>query len=439
MARRKWEPETAQINAATHDGRGIADVTGKKVFVGGALQGEEVSFIRRKSKRNFDEAELLEVIEPSPDRIEARCAAYGRCGGCVLQHVSDEHQRAIKFQTLKDNLERIGGVVPDEWLAPIIAPVWNYRRRARLAVKHVPAKGRVLVGFRERHAPFIADMHRCEVLAKPVDGLIDPLSDLIGGLSIRARLPQVEVAVAENAVALVFRVLDSPTDEDKVLLAEFGTEHDLRIYLQPKGLDSIAPLDSEMAFEPLYYTLRASDIRIEFDPVGFVQVNSEINEQMVSRAIELLDPQPDDRILDLYCGIGNFSLPLAQRCAQVLGVEGESMLVSAASHNAALNNLDNATFRAADLSKIDGSEGWIREGWDRVLLDPARSGATEVVQHMKVIGAKRIVYVSCHPGTLARDAGTLVNEHGYRLEAAGIIDMFPHTAHVESIAVFSLK
>ncbi|MGI9272918.1 MAG: 23S rRNA (uracil(1939)-C(5))-methyltransferase RlmD [Woeseiaceae bacterium] len=437
MARRKREPETARINAATHDGRGIADVTGKKVFVGGALQGEEVRFVRRKSKRNFDEAELLEILEPSSDRIQARCEAYGRCGGCALQHVSDEHQRAIKFQTLKDNLERIGGVAPEEWLEPIVAPSWNYRRRARLAVKHVPGKGRVLVGFRERHAPFITDMHRCEVLAKPVDGLIDALSDLIGNLSIRSRLPQIEVAVAENAVALVFRVLDPPTDADRDLLRAFGKTHDLRIYLQPGGLDSIVLLDADSHVEPLYYTLRESDVRIEFDPVGFVQVNSEINEQMVAQAIVLLDPQADDRILDLYCGIGNFSLPLARQCSEVLGVEGDAMLVSAASHNAALNDLSNATFRTADLSKIDGSEGWLREGWPRVLLDPARSGAAEIVQHMKVIGAQRIVYVSCHPGTLARDAGTLVNEHGYRLQAAGIIDMFPHTAHVESIAVFS--
>lgn len=437
MARRKREPETARINAATHDGRGIADVSGKKVFVGGALQGEEVRFVRRKSKRNFDEAELLEILEPSADRIDARCDAYGRCGGCVLQHVSDEHQRAIKFQTLKDNLQRIGGVVPAEWLQPIVAPIWNYRRRARLAVKHVPGKGRVLVGFRERHAPFITDMHRCEVLAKPVDGLIDALSEMIGGLSIRARLPQIEVAVAENAVALVFRVLDPPTDADRDLFRAFAKTQDLRIYLQPGGLDSIELLDPDAQVEPLYYTLRASGIRVEFDPVGFVQVNKEVNEQMVARAIALLEPQPEDRVLDLYCGIGNFSLPLARECSEVLGVEGDAMLVSAASHNAALNNIENANFRTADLSKIDGNEGWLREGWQRVLLDPARSGAAEIVQHMKVIGAQRIVYVSCHPGTLARDAGTLVNEHGYQLQAAGIIDMFPHTAHVESIAVFS--
>lgn len=436
MARRRREPETARINAVTHDGRGIAAVSGKKVFVSGALVGEEVRFLRRKLRRNFDEAELLEVLETSADRIEARCDAFGRCGGCALQHVSEQQQQSIKCQTLKDNLERIGKVTPDTWLPPITGPGWNYRRRARLGVKDVPGKGRVLVGFRERHAPFITDMHRCEVLAKPVDGMIDALSTLIGSLSIRARLPQIEVAVAENAVALVFRVLDPPTDDDAALLQQFGKANSVRIYLQPGGLDSVELLYPDAPVEALYYTLSEFDIRIEFSPVGFVQINSDINQQMVRHAIDLLAPEPGDRLLDLYCGIGNFSLPLARRCREILGVEGDAMLVAAAAGNAALNDLQNATFRTADLSKIDGSEAWLSGGWDKLLLDPARNGAAEVMRLMPVIGAQRIVYVSCHPGTLARDAGLLVNEQGYRLEAAGIIDMFPHTAHAESIAVF---
>ena len=437
MARRRREPETARIESVTHDGRGIAAIEGKKVFVAGALAGEEVVFLRRKSRRNFDEAELLEILQASPERIEARCEAFGRCGGCSLQHVSDEQQRQIKSQTLKDNLQRIGKIEAEQWLEPIVGPAWKYRRRARLAVKDVPAKGRVLVGFRERHAPFITDMHRCEVLAAPVDGMIDALSEMIGGLSIKARLPQIEVAVAENAVALVFRVLDPPSDEDKALLSEFGARHDVRMYLQPGGLDSVSLLYPEGDVEALTYSLPEFDIRIEFDAIGFVQVNAEINQRMVSRAIELLDPQPDDRVLDLYCGIGNFSLPLARRSGTVLGVEGEALLVSAAVENAKLNDVQNATFRQADLNAIDGNEGWLREGWDRILLDPARSGAAEIVKHIDIIGAARIVYVSCHPGTLARDAGMLVNEHGYTCEAAGIIDMFPHTAHVESIAIFN--
>ena len=435
--RRRREPETAQIATFTHDGRGIVAGDGKKVFVAGALEGETVRFQRRKSRRNFDEAELLEVLEASPRRIAARCEVFGRCGGCALQHISDDQQREIKFQTLQDNLQRIGQVSPDRWLEPMTGPIWNYRRRARLAVKDVQAKGRVLVGFRERHAPFITDMHRCEVLAEPVDGMIDSLSELIGGLSIRSRLPQVEVAVADNAVALVFRVLDAPSDDDEALLRAFGAAHDVRIYLQPGGLDSVALLYPEAPLEALYYDLPEFDVRIAFDAVGFVQVNSEINRRMVHAAVQLLDPGPADRVLDLYCGIGNFSLPLARRAGTVLGVEGEATLVAAATANAALNGLDNVSFRQADLGAIEGSQSWLREGWDKVLLDPARNGAAEIVSDMQHIDARRIVYVSCHPGTLARDAGTLVNEHGYRCEAAGIIDMFPHTAHVESIAVFN--
>jgi 23S rRNA (uracil1939-C5)-methyltransferase len=434
--KRRREPETARIESASHDGRGIAAIDGKKVFVAGALPGEEVRFQRRKSRRNFDEAELLEVLEASPERIEARCEAYGRCGGCSLQHVSETQQRQIKEQALRDNLERIGRVTPATWFEPMTGPGWNYRRRARLGVKDVPAKGRVLVGFRERHAPFITDMHRCEVLAQPVDGMIDALSELVAALSISARLPQVEIAVADNATAMVFRVLDAPTAEDKSLLCAFSEDHDIRVYLQPGGLDSIYLLAPDSIADPLYYDLPEFDVRIAFDAVGFVQVNSEINRRMVHQALELLDPGPEDRVLDLYCGIGNFSLPIARRAGEVLGVEGDAMLVKAAAANAELNGISNAKFRQADLSAIDGSEGWLREGWDLLLLDPARSGAQEIVEHIERIGPRRIVYVSCHPGTLARDAGTLVNEKGYTCESAGIIDMFPHTAHVESIAVF---
>jgi 23S rRNA (uracil1939-C5)-methyltransferase len=434
--RRRREPETAAIRSVTHDGRGVAAVEGKAVFVAGALAGERVLFRRRKFRRNFDEAELLEVLEASPDRIEPRCAAFGTCGGCVMQHVSDEQQRAIKFQALKDSLLRIGKVEPRGWLDPLVGPAWHYRRRARLAVKDVYAKDRVLVGFRERHAPYITDMHRCEVLAEPVSDMLDSLSELIGQLSIRARLPQIEVAVADNAVALVFRVLDPPSADDEAALRDYAEKHGVRVYLQPGGLDSVAMLWPNGSVEPLYYDLPEHDVRIRFDPVGFVQVNREINEFMVSRAIELLDPGPGDRVLDLYCGIGNFALPLARHAEEVLGVEGDAMLVAAATENARHNGIHNARFREADLGELDGAESWLQQPWDLVLLDPARSGAARVVELMDRLGPRRIVYVSCHPGTLARDAGVLVHDQGYTCEAAGIIDMFPHTAHVESIAFF---
>lgn len=437
MARGKREPETATIEAVTHDGRGIVACDGKKVFVAGALAGEEVRFIRRKRRRNYDEAELLEVFRASPERIAARCAAFGRCGGCALQHVSTDHQREIKFQSLRDSLERIGKVKPERWLEPVSGSEWHYRRRARLAVKDVPGKGRVLVGFRERHAPFITDMMRCEVVAKPVDALIDPLSRLIGDLSIRARLPQIEVAVADNAVALVFRVLDTPSEHDLGLLRAFAQQQSLQIWLQPGGLDSLQLLWPEAPAEVLTYTLPAFDIEIAFEPVDFVQVNGDVNQLMVAATLDYLQIGPDDSVLDLYCGIGNFSLPLARHARRVLGIEGEPSLVARAVANASRNELSNVRFCQADLSALNGRESWIQEHWDSLLLDPARSGAAEVVQHMRSIDPERIVYVSCHPGTLARDAGVLVDEQGYSLLAAGIVDMFPHTAHVESVAVFS--
>lgn len=436
MRGKRREPETAAIAGATHDGRGIAATDGKKVFVAGALPGETVRFVRRKRRRNFDEAELLEVLEASPERVEPRCAVYGRCGGCSLMHVSVEAQRTIKQQTLADNLERIGRVEPGRWLEPLVGDAWHYRRRARLAVKDVPAKGRTLVGFRERHAPFITDMTRCEVLAEPVDGLIEPLSELIGSLTIRARLPQIEVAVADNAVAFVFRVLDPPTAADRDAFESFAREHDVRVYLQSGGPDTIAPLAPASA-EPLYYDMPDFDIRMHFEPVDFVQVNAGINRAMVATAIDLLDTGPSHRVLDLFAGIGNFSLPLARRAGSVLGIEGEASLVRRASANAAHNGIGNAEFLAVDLAAIDGTEDWLAAGCDRLLLDPARSGAEAVVGRIRMLDPERIVYVSCHPGTLARDAGLLVHDAGYSLEAAGIIDMFPHTAHVESIAVFN--
>lgn len=442
MAKRR-EPETVRIESLTHDGRGIVASDGKKVFVSGALPGEEVRIQRRKRRRNYDEAELLEVLEPSPDRIKPRCTAFGVCGGCSLQHVSPDYQRNIKQQTLADNLQRIGRVEPESWLPPVYEDsengAWNYRRRARLAVKDVAAKGRVLVGFRERHAPFVSDMHRCEVLEKPVDGMLDALSELIGSLTIRARLPQIEVAVAENVISLVFRVLDQPDATDLKKFSAFAVEHDIHIGLQTAGPDSVKGLTDKSNTTSLLYSLPDFDVEIEFTAVDFVQINSEVNRKMISEAVSLLDLDQNQRVLDLFCGIGNFSLPLARSAGHVLGLEMEARQVERARSNATRNNIENCKFTVADLSKIDGREQWIDDGWDRMLLDPARSGALDIMQLASRIGAPRIVYVSCHPGTLARDAGVLVHDSGYHLEAAGIIDMFPHTGHVESIAVFQKR
>jgi 23S rRNA (uracil1939-C5)-methyltransferase len=438
MTRRR-EPETATIDSLTHDGRGIAAIAGKKVFVPGALPGEEVRILRRKIRRGHDEADLLEILTPSPDRVVPRCAAFGICGGCAMQHVDAVQQREIKQKSLKDSLERIGRVSPTRWLPPVFDVAaegsWQYRRRARLAVRDVAAKGRVLVGFKEKRAAIVTDMHRCEVLSPPLGGLVDPLSDLIGQLSIRARLPQVELAVGDNAVELVFRVLDPPTADDRASLRRFGEQHGLRISLQPGGLESVVPLDPDTPREALYYDLPEFDVRICFEATDFVQVNGPVNRRMVATAVELLRLQDSDRVLDLYCGIGNFSLPMARRAGHVLGLEGEASQVKRASQNAGLNDITNCEFRVGDLAAVEGKEQWIRQSWNKVLLDPPRSGAEAMVRNLPNTGAERIVYVSCHPATLARDAGILCGE-GYRLEAAGILDMFPHTAHVEAIALF---
>lgn len=436
----RGQAETARIESATHDGKGIAALPGKKVFIAGALPGEVVRFQRRKRRRNLDEAELVEVLESSSARVEPRCAVYGTCGGCWLQHTSDHQQRVIKRQALADSLQRIGNVEPQRWLEPIHDDSedgsFHYRRRARLAVKDVDGKGRVLVGFRERYKSYLTDMHRCEILARPVDALIDPLSELIGALSIRKRLPQIEVAVADNATALLFRVLDPPTELDRRLFKDFAIRHELRVLLQPGGIDSIEPLWPQPPFEALHYALPEFDVTIRFEVADFVQINARVNRRMVSEAIRLLDVGPNDRVLDLYCGIGNFSLPLARRARQVLGVDLEAQQLERARANATANGIDNCDFRCADLAQVAGSEAWLGEGWNRLLLDPARSGAAAVANVIDRTGAARIVYVSCNPGTLARDAGTLVRAGGYALEAAGIIDMFPHTGHVEALAVF---
>jgi 23S rRNA (uracil1939-C5)-methyltransferase len=441
MARPR-EPETARIGAVTHDGRGLADVPGKKVFVAGALQGEDVRFLRRKQHRSYDDAELVEVLNASPSRVQPRCQVYEVCGGCSLQHVSGAVQRQIKEQSLRDNIARIGRTEPLRWLPPLFDASadggWRYRRRARLAVKDVASKGRVLVGFRERHAPYVTNMHRCEVLAAPADALIDPLSELIGRLSIRSRLPQIEVAVADNRTELVFRVLDQPSAADREAIAGFAAHHGLQIALQTGGLDTVEPL-YPIAPDILYYELPEFGLQMEFAATDFVQVNGLVNRMMIVNAIELLQPTKGDSVLDLFCGIGNFSLPLACYATRVLGIEGEQSQVARARQNALRNHIGNCEFAVGNLAAVDGTESWMAQPWDKLLLDPARAGAIEVLQQVERIGPARIVYVSCHPGTLARDTEELVHKRGYRLEAAGIIDMFPHTAHVESIAVFSKK
>lgn len=427
-------PEEGTVAGLTHDGAGILRGEGKAVFVPGALPGERVRFLRRGHHRQHDEGELQEVLEPSPDRVAARCAHFGLCGGCSLQHMSPEAQLAAKQRELGDSLARIGRIEPQSWLEPVRGPVWGYRRRARLGAKFVTRRGRVLVGFRERAKPYVAALARCEILAPPVDALIEPLSDLLTGLQRGNAIPQIEVAVAENATVLVFRVLEPLPDADLEALAAFERTHGVRVCLQPGGLDTIRPLAGEP--EALRYTLPAEGLAFEFLPSDFVQVNSQTNRALVARALELLDPGPADRVLDLFCGLGNFTLPIARRARQVIGVEGEPGLVARARDNARRNGIDNASFHVANLAdpevaRLPGLAG----PFTRVLLDPPRAGALEVLPRVAALAPARIVYVSCHPGTLARDVGLLCTEHGYALSAAGVVDMFPHTNHVESLAV----
>jgi 23S rRNA (uracil1939-C5)-methyltransferase len=342
----------------------------------------------------------------------------------------------MKQTTLLQSLARIGEVQPASVLPPIRGAVWGYRRRARLAVRHVERKGRVLVGFREHEKPWVVDMLSCAVADPAISRLIEPLSGLIGALSIRARLPQVEATVADNATALVFRVLDAPTAADLEQLAEFAARHAVRIYLQPGNPDSVVPLHPEEPADELHYRLPAYDLALTFGPTDFIQVHGEVNRQMVDQAIRLLAPTAADRVLDLYCGIGNFTLPLARQAGEVLGLEGAGAMIRRGQHNAALAGLASVRFVEADLSGAGVEGAWTRERFDLVLLDPPRTGAVELLPALGKLAVRRIVYVSCHPGTLARDAGLLVREHGYRLISAGVMDMFPHTSHVESMALF---
>jgi 23S rRNA (uracil1939-C5)-methyltransferase len=427
-------PEEADIVDLSHEARGVARIDGKTVFVADALPGERVVLRRIVRHRNYDEAVTEQVLQASPARVAPRCPHFGTCGGCALQHLDADAQLAFKQAQLVENLARLGDVQPATVLGPLRGPVWNYRRRARLGIKHVPRKGKVLVGFRERSAPFIADLRECHILVEPVGRLIEPLGRMVESLSILNRLPQAEVAVAGNAVAFVLRVLDPPTAADLERMREFELAHEVRLYLQSGGPDTIQPLTPGAA--PLHYRIAAADVTIEFQPTDFLQVNGALNEAMVAQALALLDAQPQDKVLDLFCGLGNFSLPIARAGADVVAVEGDAGLVERARANAARNGLSNVAFHTADLFKDVSGLPWAQGRYDRVLLDPPRAGAREILPSVDGSGARRVVYISCHAGSLARDAGLLVREHGFRLMAAGVMDMFPHTAHVEAMAVF---
>jgi 23S rRNA (uracil1939-C5)-methyltransferase len=438
-ARAKSRPsptvETAQVESLSHEGRGIAHVGGKATFIDDALPGEQVEFRATKRHRNFDEARLERVLVASSDRVEPPCPHFGVCGGCVLQHLATDRQIEFKEQQLFDSLERIGRVSARERLPALQADTVHYRRRARFAARWVPKKNKTVVGFRERSTTYITDLRTCKVVTAGVAALIEPLSALISALSVRDRVPQIEVAHADSAIALVVRVLQPLTEADRALLLAFERQHNVELYVQPGGYETVAKLEGEP--QQLTYRLPQFDVTIAFQPTDFIQVNGRLNERMVERAVDLLQPNETDEVLDLFCGLGNFSLPLARRARHVVGVEGESGLVERARRNAQMNGIANAEFFTANLFAEDlHISSWAQRRYTKVLLDPPRAGAREVLPVIAKSAAQRIVYVSCHPGSLARDAGLLVHDHGFTLVSAGVMDMFPHTAHVESIAVF---
>ena len=428
------EIQEADIVDLAHDGRGVARVGGKAVFIDGALPGERVRFRVIKRRRQMDEAGLVEVLIASPDRVVPACRHFGICGGCSLQHLSAEAQIKAKERQLLENLQRIGRVSPGRVLAPVRGPQWAYRRRARLGVKYVHKKGRVLAGFREREKPYLADIQRCEVLLDPLATLPRDLAALVETLDIREQIPQVEVAAGDSETALVFRVLVAPEPPDMERIAAFGARQGVQIFLQTGGLDTVRPLDAD--YPPLTYAVDSGRVVIEFGPVDFIQVNREINVSMVGAALELLDPRSGDAMLDLFCGLGNFTLPLAQRALRVVGVEGDSTLVAKAQVNAARNGVCNAAFFKENLFEPTQFGPWANERYDLVLLDPPRAGASALLTRMAHWRPRRVVYISCHPGSLARDAEILVHHQGFQLTCAGVMDMFPHTTHVESIAAF---
>lgn len=440
MARKKTQFQSAEttIESFNYDGRGVTHVDGQVVFVDGALPGETVEIEYKKVRKNVYEGRVQRVLQAAADRTEPECQYFGVCGGCSLQHLSSAAQIQAKQGILQDHFGRIGKVAAARTLPALVDEPWGYRRKARLGVRYVPKKGGVLVGFRERRSNYVTNLDACLTLHPDLSSRLPALRQCIEQLSIKDRIPQVEVAAAENAIVFVFRHLEDFTDEDLRCLRQFGDREAVQVFLQGGGIDSIYCLTPDNP-QPLHFSLPAYQLRYTFLPTDFTQVNFGMNQKMVQQALELLHPQPGDRVLELFCGLGNFSLPVAQQVEAVLAIEGDESLVDRARHNAKENNVANVEFRAGDLYADPGPEMWQGFEFNKVLLDPPRSGALEAVTLIAEQRPETIVYVSCNPATLARDSEYLVNEKGYYLECAGVMDMFPHTSHVESIALFTLE
>jgi 23S rRNA (uracil1939-C5)-methyltransferase len=425
---------TAHVEGLANDGRGIARVNSKTVFIEGALPEEVVEFKIVRRHREYDEARILNIHKCSAQRVQPSCRHYGVCGGCVLQHLAPNAQLAAKQRSLLENLKRIGRVQPQTILDPLVGPVWGYRRRARLSVHRAYSHAGVHIGFVEKHSKHITDMRRCETLHPKIGHIIEPLAALLSTLSINDRIPQIEVAVGDNACVLVLRVLAQLEPSDRMKLYDFEQAHDVHFYLQPGNEETATPLSGERM--QLSYSLPDWDLQINYEPSDFIQVNGEINQQLVRKTVQELHIEAQHRVLDLFCGLGNFTLPLASIAGEVVGVDGGQGLVDRARVNATRNGVTNIHYYQGDLFKEQSQSVWMQRTFDRLLLDPPRAGAREILTYMGNKLPRRIVYISCHPATLARDANYLVNELNYELLSAGVVDMFPHTAHVESMAVF---
>ena len=434
--RRKPKAKTyeLEIESLSHEGRGIAHLEDKVIFVSGALPSEKVLANRTFSRAKFEEAEVLEVLQASDQRIEPKCDVFGICGGCSFQHLSSDDQIKAKGEWLKEVLTQQTKTEPKTWLEPIRSQPWGYRRKARLGARFVRKKDKALVGFREKKSSFVADMSRCEVLHPSIGENLEVLARCVEQLSIREQVPQFEVAIAETSTILILRHLEPLSAKDEQLLLDCAQELGICFYTQSGGLDTVKPLDKPVE---LTYSHPEHQVVMHFLPTDFTQVNFELNQQMVSRALEMLDLSEDDEVIDLFCGLGNFTLPIARYAKRVVGVEGDKGLIERAKQNAATNDIDNAEFYQADLFEAVEGFSWFRgQTYNKALIDPARSGAIEIVELLPKLGVERLVYVSCNPATLARDSARLI-ELGYTLESAGVMDMFPQTAHVESIALFS--
>ena len=437
MSRQPLPEHELKIEALSHEGRGIAHHEGKVVFVDAALPGEVVRAAWIRRQRRFDEARAIEILQASPDRVEPPCPLAGVCGGCSLQHLSNEAQLRYKQQALAEQLRHFGAIEPRSWLPPLRAATLGYRRKARLGVRFVLKKERLLVGFREKHSNFLVDMRSCAVLDERLSQLLPALRQQLEALEARQQIAQIEFAAGDDEVALIFRHLVPLSASDRQHLIEFCTQHGLIAYGQSAGPESVCQLTqtTPTAQDRLHYALPAADLRMAFHPSDFTQIHAFINRAMVDLALDLLDLQPEHRVLDLFCGLGNFTLPLARRVRSVVGVEGSVEMTERAAENARAHGLEHLVFHAENLQQDLQTSVLAGEKFDRILIDPPRSGAEEVMRYLPHWCARRIVYVSCNPATLARDAGILAGQ-GYTLLSAGVMDMFPHTAHVESIAVF---